>query len=34
MLMDDWETPEVRLKSAMEILCSLVGTAEKGKKLA
>ena len=34
VLMDDWETPEERLKGAMEILRSLVAIAEKGKKAA
>jgi hypothetical protein len=34
MPMDDWETPEARLKGAMEILRSLVVIAEKGKKAA
>jgi hypothetical protein len=32
--MDEWGTPEERLKGAMEILRSLVATAEKGKKTA
>ena len=34
VVMDDWETPEERLKGAMEILRSLVAIAEKGKKAA
>jgi transcription-repair coupling factor (superfamily II helicase) len=34
VVMDDWETPEERLKGAMGILRSLVAIAEKGKKAA
>ena len=34
VLMDDWETPEQRLKGAAEVLRSLVAIAEKGKKAA
>jgi transcription-repair coupling factor (superfamily II helicase) len=34
VVMDDWETPEERLKGAVEILRSLVAIAEKGKKAA
>jgi transcription-repair coupling factor (superfamily II helicase) len=32
VVMDGWETPEERLKGALEILRALVGIAEKGKK--
>jgi transcription-repair coupling factor (superfamily II helicase) len=34
VVMDDWETPEERLKGALDILRSLVTIAEKGKKAA
>jgi transcription-repair coupling factor (superfamily II helicase) len=34
VLMDDWETPEERLKGAAQVLRSLVAIAEKGKKAA
>ena len=34
VVMDDWETPEARLKGAMDILRSLMAIAEKGKKAA
>jgi transcription-repair coupling factor (superfamily II helicase) len=34
VVMDDWDTPEERLKGAMKILRSLVAIAEKGKKAA
>jgi transcription-repair coupling factor (superfamily II helicase) len=34
VLMDDWETPEQRLKGAAEVLRSLVAIAEKGRKAA